>query len=139
MTCTICCRALCRLALLHESGNRMLMSRLHRERDVSPELLQQLLAMRSQLQQRSPSTWRGQNSGHVYPTIASVLQDEKPILENDPVHRVRIKQFVSAKASSAEAMLGAGELIKPLGDVGMLGEIIFILRPVVYGTTDEPR
>ncbi|ORY01227.1 peroxisome membrane protein [Basidiobolus meristosporus CBS 931.73] len=111
-------KAALRFSLVHMSGNRTLISPPHPEREVDPSTIQ------NDRPAIKTATWTGSRTGQNHPAINTIVQDKRGNL--------RVTDYVLSKVLDVESARKPLDLIRTLSGWGSIGEILFIIRPVLY-------
>ena len=124
-------RAACRLILLKKTKNRMVLG------SMSPERL--LLTLRLLIhptsrkkgpdssRQTKTSTWHGVKlSGAVFDGVDNIMAKVQK-------SRMALQTISYRKSVHPESVIPGYRLMRPLQPIALAGELLFILRPVVYG------
>ncbi|KAJ1892295.1 hypothetical protein LPJ66_006430 [Kickxella alabastrina] len=116
-------KAALRMVLLQTSGRRMVTGSVVQERMVDPG---QLGSLRKG--QRQPAAlqgrWRGGRSGVRFSGVRDILSKSEG--------SASLGGVVTDAVRHAENVAPMGALVKPYGACGMAGELLFILRPLLY-------
>ncbi|KAJ2556573.1 hypothetical protein EV175_001918 [Coemansia sp. RSA 1933] len=113
-------KAVLRLGLLQLSGRRMVTGSVIPERLVDPAQLGS--GIRGGAKDGAP--WRGERSGLRFKAVRDVLAQSEGAAHPGA--------FVSSEARHPETVSPARSLVRRYSSLGALGELLFILRPVLY-------
>jgi peroxin-16 len=128
------------MTLLQLSNNRMLLSPNHLQRDVDPATLGQQNSYAPQ--QPEAKTWIGKKTGLRHPLMQATIElngaakqaangftlDQK---YND------VTDFLMSKVLTPEKLRKPEDTVSILNGLGKLGEILYILRPLIYGKYND--
>lgn len=155
-------KALMRLALLNETDGRLGVSPPIPEREVDPALFDQhkrvvvleensarieyprssadvLLGARGEEEVvgvAEKEYWLGSRTGYSRPTLASIRPPVDPLLGNATSSlggKEIIQQYLMSRVLTAEDAKRPEDLVAKMNRLGKLAEIVWILRPVIYG------
>lgn len=120
------------------------------QREIDPALFQQQQTQPSATANGSPSTWTGARSGRTYPSIASLSTPDPAARfhgsastsasrQKQPTNAA-IQALLSKNAISVGDMKQPRELLAKLESFSdRWNEILYILRPLLYGEHHHPR
>ncbi|KAJ1835533.1 hypothetical protein LPJ63_001013 [Coemansia sp. RSA 2711] len=111
-----------RLNLLQLSGRRMVTGAVVPERLVDPAALGSV--SRTAQAVDSDVLWRGERSGLSFKSVKEILQNTEGNAD--------LGSFITSEARDAESVAPAEALIRPFNSLGLAGELLFILRPLIY-------
>ncbi|KAI9013788.1 peroxisome membrane protein [Phycomyces nitens] len=115
-------KAILRLIVLHVTSNRMSLSPNHLQRNVDPATLAPTTAP------TQPTTWTAKRTGKQIPGIsAAVFADEKSQKKNADVI-----DYLMSKVLTPEKLRKPQDMVHKLSPLGRLGEVLAILRPLIY-------
>ncbi|KAJ1800190.1 hypothetical protein LPJ59_001279 [Coemansia sp. RSA 2399] len=124
-------KAVLRLNLLQRSGRRMVTGSVVPERLVDPAQLGTAARAASQQQQQQQAKgdadeapWNGQRSGLRFRGVHAVLAHSEGA--------AHLAAYVSGEARHPESVAPARSLVRRYSMLGAAGELLFILRPVLY-------
>ncbi|KAJ2724270.1 hypothetical protein GGI07_002043 [Coemansia sp. Benny D115] len=117
-------KAALRLALMQLSGRRMVTGSVVPERLVDPAALGSSTLASSSGASASSTGWKGGRSGLKFAGVRDVLASSDG--------SVSLSKFVMGTARDPEDIAPATSLVRRFGALGLAGELLFILRPVVY-------
>ncbi|KAI9597240.1 peroxisome membrane protein [Syncephalis fuscata] len=155
-------KAALRLVLLRQSDQRTLLSPPHPVREVDPAMVEEVaheMQLDEEHQGRSTATasslsedgrdsrsvnatWKGHRTGKQIPQLASVMTGSKgrndafggldQLLGGGGSRDDGVTDFLLNKVLRVEDVLGPLQLVRPRRGLHLLGEWLFILRPVIY-------
>ncbi|KAI9474504.1 hypothetical protein LPJ78_001181 [Coemansia sp. RSA 989] len=112
-----------RLNLLHLSSRRMVTGTVIPERLVDPASLgTPNLAL--QTAAKKGDLWTGERSKLNFTSVRDILQKTEGNAD--------LGSFITSEVRDAEAIAPAQSLIRPFRALGLAGELLFILRPIIY-------
>ncbi|KAJ1819176.1 hypothetical protein LPJ56_001643 [Coemansia sp. RSA 2599] len=118
-------KILLRLNLLQLSGRRMVTGSVVPERLVDPANLGAVKKAADALQQTGAAAqWKGGRSGLRFTPVRDILEKSEG--------NASLGGFVMGEARSPEAVAPATALIRRYRPLGLAGELLFILRPLIY-------
>ncbi|KAJ1937361.1 hypothetical protein FBU59_004773, partial [Linderina macrospora] len=117
-------KAVARLSLLHLSGRRMVTGTVVPERLVDPASLGSARAAATAVPVAEDSQWKGERSGLKFKSVRGILSQTEGNAD--------LGGFVTAEAREPEKVAPALSLIRKYGPMGLAGELLFILRPIIY-------
>ncbi|KAJ1951861.1 hypothetical protein EC988_003865, partial [Linderina pennispora] len=116
-------KVVARLSLLKLSGRRMVTGTVVPERLVDPASLGS--ARRAAVaQDPDGALWKGERSGLKFKSVRGILSQTEGNAD--------LGGFVTAEAREPEKVAPALSLIRKYGPMGLAGELLFILRPIIY-------
>lgn len=152
-------KALMRLALLKETDGRLGISPPIPEREVDPALFDQhkrvvvlendtariefprssadvLLGARGEQEVEEKDHWLGSRTGYTRPTLASIRPPVDPLVGNTSPSSGKeiVQQYLLSRVLTAEDAKRPEDLVAKMNRLGRLAEIVWILRPVIYGS-----
>lgn len=110
-------KACCRMILVYLSSNRMLLSSPLPETNINPNTVSMVIS------EENKNTWVGPRTGKKIKNINTLKAIRNP---------QNITDYVMTQALNPDTACDANYLVKPLSKLRTLGELIYILRPVVY-------
>ncbi|KAI9506853.1 peroxisome membrane protein [Coemansia spiralis] len=119
-----------RLNLLQLSGRRMVTGSVIPERLVDPASLGPTKAAHSTLSDGKSASaladapWKGERSGLRFKAVRDILSQSEG--------NANLSAFVASEAREPEAISPARTLIRRYNALGLAGELLFILRPLLY-------
>ncbi|KAJ1963040.1 D-lactate ferricytochrome c oxidoreductase [Dipsacomyces acuminosporus] len=127
-------KILSRFSLLHLSGRRMVTGSVVPERLVDPAILgtakQAALANSKSpnvSQADASDPWKGGRSGLKFKSVRDILSKTEGNAD--------LGGFLTSEAKDAESVAPALSLIRRYNPLGLAGELLFILRPLIYVIT----
>lgn len=111
--------------MLRLSSNRMMLATLLPERDHDPSMQ----AMSRDSAAAPASSWRGNRTGR--PHKESSVENIEKLMEGD------VTSYIVSKALSAPKR-DPLQLVQSLAGERLYGEILFIVRPLIYGNQTTP-
>ncbi|KAI8325348.1 peroxisome membrane protein, partial [Martensiomyces pterosporus] len=123
-------KILARLNLLHLSGRRMVTGNVVPERLVDPANLGSV--KKASLAAKSPNAaqgnandpWKGDRSGLKFKSVKDILSKTEGNAD--------LGGFLATEAKDAESVAPALSLVRRYSPLGLAGELLFILRPLIY-------
>jgi hypothetical protein len=136
---TVFNRAMLRLTLLKLTKERMLLNPNHLQRDVDPASLSTPDGF--QPQSDEAKTWKGKKTGLVHPQMDATIQlngNVKPETNGfTPAEAQRkyedVTEYLMSKVLTPEKLRKPEDTVSILNRLGKLGEVLYILRPLIYG------
>jgi len=110
-------KALCRLVLFYLSNKRMLLSTPLPERKTDPSII-----VRKE-KEENKTTWVGNRTGKKIKNI-EFLKGAK--------NSQNVTDYVMSQALNPDSACDARDLVRPLPDIRVIGEILYIIKPVAY-------
>jgi peroxin-16 len=111
-------RAVAKMLLIYQTESRPFISPPHQEREIDPSAI-------------SPdfedSYWKGKRTGKQIPKL-ELIKSTKSDITTAEVH-----QFLSQHILATHQIRPATDLVTKLSGASLLGEYLYILRPLVYG------
>ncbi|KAJ2133029.1 hypothetical protein GGH19_000330 [Coemansia sp. RSA 1807] len=111
-----------RLALLRASGQRMVTGAVVPEREVDPGSLGSTKHMEQGVDAKKQ--WKGGRSRLSFTSVREILQQAEGNAD--------LGAFVANSPQNAERIAPASSLMHRLNALGLTGELLFILRPLIY-------
>lgn len=150
-------KSVIRLLLLVETKGRSLISPPIPEREVDPTLLSrydltstsssavilpELHDPAAVVEATHPNYWKGLKTGYSRPTIASLQPTPldpnlNPVVVEAIGGKDIVHQYLLTKVLTVEDVTRPEDLVTKLNRLGQLAEVIWILRPVLYGTSSS--
>ncbi|KAL0097683.1 peroxisome membrane protein [Phycomyces blakesleeanus] len=115
-------KAILKLIVLHVTSHRMNLSPTHLQRNVDPATLVPTIAP------KEPTTWTAKRTGKQVPGIASTVS-------LDPKTQKKytdVTDYLLSKVLTPEKLRKPEDMVHTLSPLGRLGEILAILRPLIY-------
>ncbi|KAJ2081778.1 hypothetical protein H4R24_002104 [Coemansia sp. RSA 988] len=117
-----------RLNLLKLSGRRMVTGAVVPERMVDPAMLgttKQATSAGNSLASETPSVqWKGNRSGLEFKSVRDILQNSEG--------NANLSGYITGETRDPEGVAPAQSLVRRYGALGLAGELLFILRPLIY-------
>ncbi|KAJ2852255.1 hypothetical protein IWW36_000397 [Coemansia brasiliensis] len=114
-----------RLNLLHLSSRRMVTGAVIPERLVDPASLGAAKqAIPLQTASKQDDLWKGERSKLNFTSVRGILQKTEGNAD--------LGSFITSEVRDAESIAPAQSLIRPFRALGLAGELLFILRPIIY-------
>ncbi|KAJ2159454.1 hypothetical protein GGF46_002998 [Coemansia sp. RSA 552] len=113
-----------RLVLLRLSGRRMVTGSVIPERLVDPAMLGTVRESTEAEAAAVGTEWKGERSGLSFRSVRGILERTEA--------SGSLGQFVTGEARDAELVAPARSLVRRYNALGLAGELLFILRPLVY-------
>lgn len=110
---------LLRLSIFKLSNKRTLLSPPHPEREQPP------LDDEQEVQRKAKNMWQGKRTGFSHPNINS--------MQATSTNKSDHKQYILSRVLDREAASKAENLVARLDGLGAFAEILYIVRPVLYG------
>ncbi|KAF9996040.1 Peroxisomal membrane protein pex16 [Modicella reniformis] len=113
-----------RLGLMRLTNNRMLMHPVHTERDVDPSTLADIAE--AQLAAKE-SHWIGSRTGNARLQLSAIQKNDGKSTKGSTA-----TDFVLSKVLTPDVVRKPCDLVSMLHGIGLVGEYLFILRPLIY-------
>jgi len=110
-------KAVCRLILFYLSNKRMLLSTPLPERKTDPSLIAK------KEKEENKTTWTGNRTGKKIKNI-EFLKGAK--------NSQNVTDYVMSQALNPDSACDAKDLVRPLPNIRIFGEVLYILKPVAY-------
>jgi peroxin-16 len=110
-------KAVCRLILFYLSNKRMLLSTPLLERKTDPSVIVK------KEKEENKTTWTGNRTGKKIKNI-EFLKGAK--------NSQNVTDYVMSQALNPDSACDAKDLVRPLPNIRVFGEILYIIKPVVY-------
>ncbi|KAG2175709.1 hypothetical protein INT43_001356 [Umbelopsis isabellina] len=131
-------KAMLRLTLLKLTKERMLLNPNHLQRDVDPASLSTPDGY--QAQSVEAKTWKGKKTGLVHPQMDAAIElngNAKPESNGfTPAEAQRkygdVTEYLMSKVLTPERLRKPEDTVSILNRLGKLGEVLYILRPLIY-------
>lgn len=129
-------RAALRLMLLRMTNDRMLLSPTHLQRDIDPASLSGSNGLSSQ--DVEEKTWLGKKTRLRHPQMNATIelngapkQSNTGLTPNQKYNDVT--EYLMSKVLTPEKLRKPEDTVSVLSRLGKLGEVLYILRPLIYG------
>ncbi|KAI8381352.1 peroxisome membrane protein [Radiomyces spectabilis] len=119
-------KVILRLMLFKSSGQRMTLYPTHLERDVDPATLA------ADAENVSVPRWTGRRTGIEIPRMDSTIEFNPMKKSKDSRKFDDINDYLMSKVLTPEKLQKPGQMVHTMHKLGGLGEILYILRPLVY-------
>ncbi|CEP07775.1 hypothetical protein [Parasitella parasitica] len=117
-----------KLALFQSTGQRMTLSPTHLQRDVDPSTLVST-GFNSSISNKDDG-WVGQRTGVTVPSLSSSI-DLNNGLRKKNAH-TDVTEYLLSKVLTPEKLRKPEQMVQIQKNISKLGEILYILRPLVY-------
>lgn len=129
-------RAALRLTLLRLTNDRMLLNPTHLQRDIDPASLSRHDGLLPQ--EKEDKTWVGKKTGLRHPQMESAIELNGNAKEAAngfaPKQKYNdVTEYLMSKVLTPEKLRKPEDTVSILTRIGKLGEILYILRPLIYG------
>ncbi|KAG0053097.1 Peroxisomal membrane protein pex16 [Gryganskiella cystojenkinii] len=114
-----------RLALLRLTNQRMIMYPVHTERDVDPSTLADLAEAEQSVKE---SHWTGTRTGTPRLQLSAVQKSSGKLSSKSS----DVTEFLLSKVLTPDTVRKPRDLVGMLGGLGVFGEYLFVLRPLIY-------
>lgn len=115
-----------RLTLFQTTGQRMLLSPSHLQRDVDPSTL-----VSTGLEtQQGREGWVGKRTGVIVPSLASSVQINGL---NTKMAHADVTDFLLSKVLTPEKLRKPDQMVQVQKNIAKCGELLYITRPLIYG------
>ncbi|OZJ04758.1 hypothetical protein BZG36_01830 [Bifiguratus adelaidae] len=145
-------KAGCRLYLLNLTNHRTFLHNTHLERDIDPSTLSQQAEETETDKAAQPKEWVGPRTGASHPTLDAALPHRNGTANGhtngfangshpfNPLNGFSngnkggddVKKYLMSKVLTPEQLKKPYDLVHRLRGFGVIGEYLFILRPVLY-------
>ncbi|KAI9310459.1 peroxisome membrane protein [Dichotomocladium elegans] len=125
-------KAVLKLTLFRLTSNRMNLYPPHMQRDVDPVALE-----RSRRAAVIPETWKGTRSGIEMPRIRAAIELDGSAHQGQEGVSTRRKfadvtDYLMSKVLTPEKLRRPDQMVHVMNALGTTGEILYILRPLIY-------
>ena len=116
---------ICRIILLYKTQERTIVNPAIPRREIDPSIFNQ----------EHFSSWIGQRTGCRRDSLSSVSSIHNPSSNNNSTYTPScdINDYLMKKVLYFEDIRNPPELVHRLHGIGKLAELLYILRPLVYG------